>query len=741
MTVSQLASLRKQRRGGSSGRLPQLHRSSSLGHGALLLGLAAVLGPAANAQQPAAILDEPAPVFRATVSLVQIDAVVTDRNGHYVTDLGADDFELLEDGKRQRVSNCSYIPIESRGVGEVAPHAMPGEVSPREPLRREQVQRTTVFVVDDLRLDLVSMASVQRALRTYVDSQMVPGDLVSILRTAGGVGALQQFTSDKRILGAAIGRVRFNPLADVDAFEPVGAIPVLPSPTSGRGSPGGLAARNPDPERRDLLTGGTIGALRFALTGLRELPGRKSLVLLSNGLPLYLPNGDGPTAFGRAVSALITLANQGSVVVYAVDTRGLTTGQLTATDNTISPGGMADTSISDFKGMLNARGLAGRLDGQDGLSAFAESTGGLFLHDQNDISRQLRTVLEDQRGYYLIGYVPPALAFRPEKGKARFHRIRLKVKRKGLAVRSRSGYYGIPEDDPQLAREREAATLLNALVSPFDSRDVGLHLSTLFFQDAVRGPLLHSFLRVDASNLSFAQDQGFLVAQVEALGATFDDEGRVIEQLGRDGKIRLSQDALERALERGINYTVDMPVKKPGAYQLRVAFRDTASGRVGSAYQFVEVPDLRRNRLSLSGILMSDAPSGDGLAPGEPARAEVLDTERGAAIQASRVFSRGQPLSYGLVIYNAQVTHDGRGVDVTTQMRLLHDGRVVVTGEPRRLEVANANDMKAVFTGSTLLLPTEMPEGHYVLQVTVIDALAPPKKQEALQTIDFEIVR
>ncbi len=603
------------------------------------------------------------------------------------------------------------------------------------------MQRSIVFVVDDLRLDLVSMVSVQRALRTFVDSQMVPGDLVSILRTAGGAGALQQFTSDKRILGAAIGRVRFNPLADVDAFAPVGAIPVLSSATSGRGSPGGVAARNPEPERRDLFTFGTIGALRFALTGLRELPGRKSLVLFSSGLPLYFPKSASPTAFGRAVSALINLANQGSVVVYTVDTRGLTTGQLTATDNTIIPGGMAETSISDFKEMLDGRGLAGRVYGQDGLSAFAEPTGGLFFRAQNDISRPLRTVLEDQRGYYLIGYVPPAFAFRPEQGKPRFHRIKLKVKRKGLAVRSRSGYYGIPEDDPQLARDRKAATLLNALVSPFDSRDVGLHLSTLFFQDAVRGPLLHSFLRVDASNLSFAPDQEFLVAQVEALGVTFDDEGRVIEQLRRDGKIRLSQDALEGARQRGINYTIDVPVKKPGAYQLRVAFRDTASGRVGSAYQFVEVPDLRRNRLSLSGILMSDAPSGDGLAPDQPQRAEVLDTERGAAIQASRVFSRGQPFSYGLVIYNAQVTRDGRGVDVTTQMRLLRDGRVVVTGEPRRLEVAKASDMKAFFMGGTLLLPTDMPEGHYVLQVNVIDALAPPKRQIAIQTIDFEVVR
>src|SRR5258708_35757879 len=104
------------------------------------------------------------------------------------------------------------------------------------------------------------MVSVQRALRNFVDSQMVPGDLVSILRTAGGAGALQQFTSDKRILGAAIGRVRFNPQADVDAFEPVAAIPALPSAMSGTCSPAGRPTPNPAPERRDPCTLGTTTA-------------------------------------------------------------------------------------------------------------------------------------------------------------------------------------------------------------------------------------------------------------------------------------------------------------------------------------------------------------------------------------------------------------------------------------------------------------------------------------------------
>src|SRR5271169_1396324 len=131
------------------------------------------------------------------------------------------------------------------------------------------------------------------------------------------------------------------------------------------------------PERRNLITVGTIGVLRFALTGLRDLPGRKSLVLFSNGLPVHTDdvgnqsyNPDrGFTAFGLALPGLVNLANQGSVVVYTVDTRGLTTDL-------------------DFLGRgaaaLGARGdpaLGSRLLGQEGLSEFAAPTGGLFLHN------------------------------------------------------------------------------------------------------------------------------------------------------------------------------------------------------------------------------------------------------------------------------------------------------------------------------------------------------------------------
>jgi len=481
-------------------------------------------------------------------------------------------------------------------------------------------------------------------------------------------------------------------------------------------------------ERRNLIAGGTVGALRFALTGLRELPGRKSLIFFSSGLPLRA--GHDRTPFGEALSSLVNLANQSSVVVYTVDARGVTT-DLDFLGGAAAPLGKGGDP-----------GIASRLVGQDGLSAFAEPTGGLFLQGQNDVSQQVGKVLSDQRGYYLIGYIPSITAFHAAQaaglGRPAFHNIRLKVKRKGLAVRSRNGYYGIPEDDSRIERARAAGTLLNALVSPFDSSDVRLHLSSVFFHDSARRALLRSFLRVDANDLSFAEDKGSLAADVQVLGVTFDHEGRAVDQHGQDQEIRLSKEDHEKALRWGINYTIDVPVKKPGAYELRVAFRDKASGRVGSAYQFAEVPDLKANRLSLSGIFMADAPAPDGLVPDQPQTAEVPEGDRGA-IEALRVFPGGRPFSYGLEIYNAQLTKDGRGVEVTTQMRLFREGQQLMTGEQRPLDLAGQKDPKVLLAGGTVVLPSSMPAGEYVLQVTVIDALAPPKQRIATQAASFEV--
>ena len=157
------------------------------------------------------------PVLRVTVNLVQVDAVVTDSKGKQVTNLTAGDFQIFQDGKSQKITHFSYISTAAPTPPPIAPKpAVPAvrgtPAPPAMRLRPDQVRRTIALVVDDLGLSFESMAQVRGALKKFVDQQMQPGDLVAIIRTGAGMGALQEFTSDKRMLYAAIDRVKFNML-------------------------------------------------------------------------------------------------------------------------------------------------------------------------------------------------------------------------------------------------------------------------------------------------------------------------------------------------------------------------------------------------------------------------------------------------------------------------------------------------------------------------------------------------
>ncbi|HKG80522.1 MAG TPA: VWA domain-containing protein, partial [Pyrinomonadaceae bacterium] len=167
-----------------------------------------------SAQKPAA---SPTPVsqdevVRITTNLVQADVVISDKSGRQVTDLGPEDFEILEDGKRQPLVHFSYISTETARSSQQAPSTTSPPVTttiPPAPISPEQARRTLAIVVDDLGLSAESIVAVRKALTQFVNEQMQPNDLVAIIRTTQGTGALQQFTSDKQRLLAAIERIRW----------------------------------------------------------------------------------------------------------------------------------------------------------------------------------------------------------------------------------------------------------------------------------------------------------------------------------------------------------------------------------------------------------------------------------------------------------------------------------------------------------------------------------------------------
>src|SRR3954468_1328111 len=150
-----------------------------------------------------------APRFRVATDGVRIDAVVTDRDGRIVSDLTADDFEVRQDGKLQKLLFAQFVPVLA---GPPPPHAVPASATPSDAspavqpgtIRRDDVQRTLAIVVDDLGLSAESYPDTRRALHAFVDRELRPTDLVALVRTGGSIGALQPFTLDRRMLHDSI---------------------------------------------------------------------------------------------------------------------------------------------------------------------------------------------------------------------------------------------------------------------------------------------------------------------------------------------------------------------------------------------------------------------------------------------------------------------------------------------------------------------------------------------------------
>jgi hypothetical protein len=411
-------------------------------------------------------------------------------------------------------------------------------------------------------------------------------------------------------------------------------------------------------------------------------------------------------------------ANRAGVVIYTIDARGLAAAGPAAEDRTPAT---ADARRFD----LGAT--------QDGLGVLAADTGGLFLRDTNDLEGALLRTLEDQRGYYLIGYVPDRATF---SGRTpRFHSLSVRVTRPGLRVRSRSGFLGRTDEarQPPTAANRMAT----AVTSPFSAGGIRLRLTSLYAQSEKFGPVVQSYMHVDARDLQFSEGaDGTRSAEIEVLAITFGDIGEIADQKGQRHAIRLSPERYAKALQQGFVYSLRVPIKRPGPYQLRIALRDMNSDRLGSATQFIEVPDVKKGRLTLSSVNVGSAAYEKPAVAGDTAEGGVEDVEPLASV-ALRTFRQGTAVSYGCYVYNAPVRSSPRA-QLEYVVRLYRDGTEVFRTGPHDVGTLTRNAQQP-FAGGVLKLGQDMTPGAYVLEVEVIDRLA-RKHSRALQMVDFEVI-
>jgi len=678
------------------------------------------------------------PLVRVNVDLVQVDVIVTDARGNHVADLEPSDFQVFDGGKLRPITNFSYIAGDTRTAAagaRLSARTGPARLSaPVEPARITpgQVNRTIVVVVDDLGMSDQSFMAVRKALETFVERQVGPGDMVAIVTTSGRLGALQQLTADKRLLRAAVAKLsstnhRTSVLDDdftcvwysyrmvatgvvssgggqegggVAGQAGNGKIQDEDVWLSGLGSSGQAELEND--HRSEYYSRLSIDALRRVVDGLQQMPGRKSILLFSEGMPLIRAAGVGEAnhVVIDAYNSFLNHADRAGVAVNTIDPR-----MLPALSSTAETGDTClDARQTEF------------VNTQQQLAEIARKTGGISVIGQNDLSGAMARVMKDQLGYYLIGYKPSGKLEKSVLDPRRFRNISIRVDRPGLKVRFHSSLYA--EEPKESVADGEARSLADAVASPFAIPNIHLRLASRFWDGGAQaGSTLDTVIQLDARDLAFRTDSdGRHKAAFEIRALTYGADTKPLSTFDKSYSISLTDASYRKALLEGLVQRLELPLKHPGAYQVRAAVLDSQGDQTGSACDFVEVPDLAHGALALSGIAISAAPGAAGRLRYHP----------------------GQTVFYACEVLNARPGHDG-SVRVEVQSALYKDGQPLNTIAPAPLDTESQSDPKRLLVTDEFRLGSQLTPGDYTLKLSAVDKNAPGRQSVATQSIDFEV--
>jgi hypothetical protein len=292
-----------------------------------------------------------------------------------------------------------------------------------------------------------------------------------------------------------------------------------------------------------------------------------------------------------------------------------------------------------------------------------------------------------------------------------------------MTLRTRYGFFGVTEEEAERTKRPSTQDLTNlALASPFTAQDIEVDMTSFFVDDKAGGSLVRSFVHIDAKNLTFTPVDGRQQSSIELHGIVFGDNGAVAQQVKRGATLSLTESEYKQAMTNGIGLSFDMPVRRAGAYQTRLAVRDRASSKIGSAGQFVVVPDLKNKKPAVSGIVL-----------GIPGPNQSVHNAGG------RHFRQNDELYYAFNLYNA-TNESGQLRNLVMNTMLFRDDKVVYSGPEVPITAANQTDLSRVFTNSVIKLTPDLGPGDYYLQVVITDKDAPKNKTApVVQWIDFQI--
>jgi VWFA-related protein len=687
-----------------------------------------------NPQKPPQQI-EPEDVVRITTELIQTDVVVTDKDDRPITDLKLEDFEVFDNGKKQDLKFTELVTIDTpRKESTDAALKIGGvDTSVARELTARDVRRVTAFVVDDVTIPSEDMARARQMLTDFVDKKMTDGDLVAIVRTVGGKGLLEQFTADKQILRRAIAQLGVRSIPPYLAFtgndnDRVGPPSPLEDSTATQ-TVQTINSANTDFEGPNEGTNQIPRAMlalsvsNYVIDSLRQVPGRKNLVLLSGGLPLF-----DLTRAGSVVSDVTLLfrivtenATRSGVVINAMDVRGLpAAGAVAKFENTPAKSALGGGTFAG--GDVSTAGLVDpRLLGETSLTEqltlrqLAGRTGGVSVVNSNNFAGGLDKILNRGRAYYRLAYRPS------EPFDNKFHKVEIKVRRGGVHVYTAEGY--VARADRSAGTLTKEDEIVKAATSPLAKRDldVAAELQYKFLPNNQAQLDINTF--IDARKLEFTtSSDGKHHASFDVAGFVFDQVGKNRGGISQTVNADLSEADYQHALTNGLSYTASTQAA-PGYYQVRLVVREVGTGKMGSISKYFEVPDLSNKQLMMSSVMLYQvSPGGNDKSP--------------LQLAPTRIISRKNELRYAVVVYNPKL--DGAKPQAKSQLMISQNGKLLFKEPEQAVQAAGSAPGQFIKVGQLGL--SKVNPGRYVLTLVVTDPLADKKRQIVSRSVDFTVV-
>ncbi len=514
--------------------------------------------------------------LRTTTTLIEIQLVAQDRHGNPISDLTRDDFILKDNGTIQEISVFTSEAQDSAAPSQPTAAFPPGVVSnvgrPDSPVMRA----ATVILLDKLNTRLKDQVEAKDNLLDFLKKADLQTKVAILeLSENGHLQVLSNFTTDPAALRTSLTAAhpamsQMQRLSEIDLSDPGDT---LADPTELEGPDGAqtaiqVANHNTAEYANRVRVVRTLRAMESIGRGLSSVPGRKSLVWFSDGFPFSMgyERGSITPKLGRIAKSQIDFAPQvtrtmrsitdANIAVYPIDARGLS--GVASADSSLGFAGDDQTSGTSLPESI----IEARLS----MDTMAHITGGKAFYGRNDLDGALRNALADSKLVYILGYHPSH-----EQGDGKFHPVEIKVNRKGVSIRYRSGYYALPDNSA-----KHGVSLLQVLADPFDATGIAIIASALSEGDARKVDYT-----LDAQHLTLTSEKGNWLGTLDVLFVQEDSQGKPLEAKQFQLALNWPQQTLDDNLQHGARFTHQLK-PLPTATHLRIVVRDHPSDRIGS---------------------------------------------------------------------------------------------------------------------------------------------------------------